>query len=181
MGQQGWNLKIHLYLMVEQNKKVNNYPIILKKLILFFEADNLVRYFTQVSSIQCLICRGVGGLTPSVPLDPQVFIDSHWFSQKYIKNTLLIPLWFYQKSSTCSIIIHLFLDHKLWQLVLGLSPSPPLPRGKASQMIFVIPGSALWLSDVGLRLICSIFLDSFLVTDQVNWQLISALSLFVNC
>ena len=40
---------------------------------------------------------GLGGLTsPLVPLNPQVFIDLHWFSQKYIADLL----WFYHKSST---------------------------------------------------------------------------------
>ena len=49
--------------------------------------------------------RRVGGFNPLPPGDswpsfhwpPQ---HPHWFSQKYIKNTLLTPLWFNHKSST---------------------------------------------------------------------------------
>ena len=44
---------------------------------------------------------GVGVNPPLVPLTPsQVFIDPHFFSLKKVKNALLIPLWFYHKSST---------------------------------------------------------------------------------
>ena len=38
--------------------------------------------------------RFVGRLTPQVPLDPQVLIDPHLFSRKYIKKTLLTPSGF---------------------------------------------------------------------------------------
>ena len=47
------------------------------------------------------ICRGLGVLT--LPLcclsTPKLSSTLHWFSQKYIENTLLTP-WFYHKSST---------------------------------------------------------------------------------
>ena len=33
-------------------------------------------------------------------LDPPSFHWPHWFSQKYIENTLLTPLWFYHKSTS---------------------------------------------------------------------------------
>ena len=43
----------------------------------------------DIASSQCSICQGV---TPLWCLStPLVFIDPHWFSQKYIKNTLLTP------------------------------------------------------------------------------------------
>ena len=43
-------------------------------------------------------------------------------------------------------------------LVLRLLPSPPLLHGTTFQLIFVILGSALWLSDIDFRLICLIHL-----------------------
>ena len=40
--------------------------------------------------------QGVEGSKPlwCMPLNTQVFIDPHWFSQKYIKNTMLTPSGF---------------------------------------------------------------------------------------
>ena len=50
-----------------------------------------------VSINTVLDLSGVGGLTPLWCLStPQVFIDPHWFSQKYIAD----PLRFYHKSGT---------------------------------------------------------------------------------
>ena len=41
--------------------------------------------FTQVATSARFV-KGVGFNPPLVPLNPQVFIDPHWFSQKYIKK-----------------------------------------------------------------------------------------------
>ena len=44
---------------------------------------------------------GGGGVIPSGAFRPPKFLlTTHWFSQKYTKNTLLTPLWFYYKSTT---------------------------------------------------------------------------------
>ena len=48
---------------------------------------------------------------------------------------------------------YLYLEHRLWQLL-----SRPLLHGTASRLIFVMLVSALWLSDVNLRIICLIHL-----------------------
>ena len=57
------------------------------------------------------ICRGVVRLTPSGFFNPQVFIDPHWFSQKYIADLKLV----HHKSSPA--------DKQNWE---GVSSSAPL-------------------------------------------------------
>ena len=59
--------------------------------------------FSYYTWLQCLIYRE-GGVTPITPIcclsTSHVFIDPTGLVKKYIKNTLLTPLWLHHKSST---------------------------------------------------------------------------------
>ena len=65
----------------------------------------------------CSICRGVGGLTPLVPLTPKFSLTptgSIKKSQKYIAD----PLWFYHKSSTVCKQLEIIIEATLYVLCL---------------------------------------------------------------
>ena len=70
------------------------------------------------------------------------------------------------RSHLCSAITGtLFvLDRGRRQLDLGRSPSPLRLHGTVSRLIFVIPGSVFWLSDVDSRLIYLILLVIYLLS-----------------